>query len=233
VTNRFPEKTTILALPVVPWIQASRSGRLPNGFSLVELLVVMAILAILMSLSAPAFSNLGEGRGVEYAARRVELTLEQAQARAVASKLYVWVVFGVTNHEGRTSTAVTVLADPRGFSSPPKPATRNDYSVLSKPEILKGVVIQDVPGEDLVENSGSFGVYESTIGGTSWSMPYMIRFGPAGDVQIAPGRIPRTLEVGLTSYLDSLRSTKKNMTAAVRVGGISGTVDMRWLDTGL
>jgi prepilin-type N-terminal cleavage/methylation domain-containing protein len=64
-----------------------------GGFTLLELLVVMGIVAILMVLVAPAFTALKSGGDVTSAAYTIKGVLEQARTYAMANNTYVWVGF--------------------------------------------------------------------------------------------------------------------------------------------
>jgi prepilin-type N-terminal cleavage/methylation domain-containing protein len=63
------------------------------GFTLIELLVVMGIMAALMVLVAPAFTNLKGAGDVTTAAETIAGTLAQARTYAIANSTYTWVGF--------------------------------------------------------------------------------------------------------------------------------------------
>ena len=65
----------------------------PCGFTLLELLVVTALIGILMVLVTPAFTGLKSAGDVTNAADRIRDTLEQARNYAMANNTYVWVGF--------------------------------------------------------------------------------------------------------------------------------------------
>jgi prepilin-type N-terminal cleavage/methylation domain-containing protein len=64
-----------------------------SAFTLLELLVVMGIIAILMVLLAPAFTNLKSAGDVTNAAYTIKGVLEQARTHAMANNTYTWVGF--------------------------------------------------------------------------------------------------------------------------------------------
>src|SRR5207302_9284636 len=74
-----------------------------RAFTLIELLVVMGIIAILMVLVAPAFTNLKSAGDVTGAAYAVKGVLDQARTYAMANNTYTWVGF----YEEDVSTAST------------------------------------------------------------------------------------------------------------------------------
>ncbi len=64
-----------------------------GGFTLVELLVVIGIVALLMALIAPAFTNIKSGTDVTSAAYTIKGVLDTARTYAKANNTYVWVGF--------------------------------------------------------------------------------------------------------------------------------------------
>jgi prepilin-type N-terminal cleavage/methylation domain-containing protein len=64
-----------------------------SGFTLLELLVVMGIIALLMVLVVPAFTNIKSGTDVTSAAYTVKGVLDQARTYAMANNTYTWVGF--------------------------------------------------------------------------------------------------------------------------------------------
>ena len=74
------------------------SGISPNrrptaGFSLIELLAVMAVLAMMMALVAPALSSIKGGNDISRSAYDIATTLQEARSYAIANNTYVWVGF--------------------------------------------------------------------------------------------------------------------------------------------
>jgi prepilin-type N-terminal cleavage/methylation domain-containing protein len=75
------------------------SGGMPKmkrhsgGFSLVELLTVVAILSVVMVMAIPALSSLKGGMNVTNAAYEIKGILDQARTYAIANNTFVWVGF--------------------------------------------------------------------------------------------------------------------------------------------
>src|SRR5439155_26048027 len=68
---------------------ASREG----GFTLLELLIVVGIIALLLVLTAPAFTYLKGGSDVTSAAYTIKGVLDTARTYAKANNTYTWVGF--------------------------------------------------------------------------------------------------------------------------------------------
>lgn len=67
--------------------------REPSGFTLVELIVVIALISTLMVLVAPAFTGIKSAGDVTSAAYTIKDALEQARTYAMAHNTYVWIGF--------------------------------------------------------------------------------------------------------------------------------------------
>src|SRR2546421_6078052 len=63
------------------------------GFTILELLIVMGIVALLMVLIAPAFTTIKGGTDVTSAAYTVKGVLDTARTYAKANNTYTWVGF--------------------------------------------------------------------------------------------------------------------------------------------
>jgi len=64
-----------------------------HGFTLIELILILALLVIITSLAAPAMSNFIRGRALDSESRRLFALMHAAQSRAVSEgmPMLVWV----------------------------------------------------------------------------------------------------------------------------------------------
>jgi prepilin-type N-terminal cleavage/methylation domain-containing protein len=81
---------------------------LTSGFTLIELMVVIAIIAILMALVVPAFTTMKSAGDVTSAAYTIKGVLDQARTYAMANNTYTWVGF----YEEATTAASPTNATP-------------------------------------------------------------------------------------------------------------------------
>lgn len=84
---------------------AIRNG---DGYSLVELAIVIAFIAAMLVLAAPAFIDIAGAGNVTQAAQEVAGALESARAYAMANHTYVWV--GFYEEDGLQASATPAVA---------------------------------------------------------------------------------------------------------------------------
>ena len=102
-----------MKLPATPaWHVRDHRGFLRSSisrsFTLVELLVVIAMIVIMMALLVPAMTGIKGGQDVTKAAYDVSGVLEQARTYAIANNTYVWV--GFFEEDGSQSSTIPATA---------------------------------------------------------------------------------------------------------------------------
>ena len=74
-------------------------------YTLIEIMIVMALAAVLVTLALPAFSALMRGNSVGITCGMIKNTMDQAQARAITDRKYAATVFDLTGEaSGLTDT---------------------------------------------------------------------------------------------------------------------------------
>lgn len=114
-------KRSIHATAVLRSLTSAEHGHeCVRGFTLFELLVVMALIAILMVLIAPAFTTIKSGTDVTSVAYTVKSVLDSARTYAKANNTYTWVGFIEEN-----------VANPASPNSSPPPVGRVIMSIVA------------------------------------------------------------------------------------------------------
>ena len=117
-------------------------------YTLIEIMIVMALAAILVTLALPAFSALMRGNSVGITCGMIKNTMDQAQARAITDRKYVATVFDLTGD-------VSGLRDMQ--------AMRNCYVSATSPYTFQGWVEEsqwvklDQDAQILAQNAGGTG----------------------------------------------------------------------------
>ncbi|MHC4219416.1 MAG: prepilin-type N-terminal cleavage/methylation domain-containing protein [Planctomycetota bacterium] len=115
------------------------AGPVRGGFSLLELIIVMAIIAIVAAIAAPRYGEALARYRADSAARRVAADLDRARATARAASADVTVIFNVAGDD-YTMTGVPALNNPAvdaslDLAGPPY-HTRLDSAVLGGDAIV-------------------------------------------------------------------------------------------------
>jgi prepilin-type N-terminal cleavage/methylation domain-containing protein len=139
---------------------SSRTARPPSGFSLVELLVVMAVIVVLLALVVPAITGIKGAGGVTKATYDVSGALETARAYALAHNTYTWVGFLEEDASGSSTPPVanpekvvlaivaskngTTVYDPNSGSDP-DPIDPAELTQIAKLAKIDGVRLASFP----------------------------------------------------------------------------------------
>lgn len=121
-----------------------------SGFSLIELLVSMAIMALLVAMSVPAVSSLKNSSDLNKNLTIVAGILEEARLRAVSQNTYVWILFSENPSGAESGVKVATIAsldgrDVLGWVNAPVNISANGSSLetASKIREMQGVEVRD------------------------------------------------------------------------------------------
>src|SRR5437660_4670395 len=116
-----------------------------GGFTLVELLIVVGIIAVLLVLIAPAFTYIKGGTDVTSAAYTIKGVLDTARTYAKANDTYTWVGFyeedvsqpPTTVGVGRIVMSIVASKDGTTVYDPNNPTTINPTKLIQVGKLTK------------------------------------------------------------------------------------------------
>lgn len=209
------------------------------GFSLIELLTVLALVATLAVAALPAVSSLAGTRGVSRAAYDVSSHLEQARAYAMARGTFVWVGLANMRNPDTGSLAVTAFA----FASRDGSSDQSAQNLvpLSKPVEVPNVALADVSQQAFASRRSGNNVLQVTdlpVANETFPFPTqfstisglrVVQIRPSGEAEVQGAQKDwsafRWLEIGLRQARGETISEGPDG-AAVQMAGLTGQVQV-------
>ena len=224
----------------------------PDAFSLVELLVVIAVIAVMTSLATPAFNAVRGAGSLAKAASDISGTLQQARSYAMSQNTYVYVglqevdAIQPTASDGTGRMVIVAVASKTGT----RPANVASESVaISKAQPLDGAHMTDATAlvaasgmadresnlTDLslpASSSASQFKFNWPLGGTGtakYSFSKVIEFDPQGvaRLQTNPGggsQVEHGIEIALCPARGNSAAATDANQASIQINGITGAV---------
>lgn len=168
-----------------------------RGFTLVELLVVMALIAILASLAMPSVSSITRGSNVTFGGETVAGALSNARQLA-------------TSKNRSVEFRLIKMSDPKGVSPGQEiravqivEVTEGGLKPAGRLRFLpQGVIVSSVPAMTSLANSAIKSPGDISIPGVGTSYEYYaFRFRPDGSIDIK-SRLPSASGYYITIYED-------------------------------
>jgi len=188
-----------------------------RGFSLIELLVVVAIGGLLTAVAIPAFSSIKRDGDVGQSAYQIADLLESARTHATANNQNVEVGFRV-DAEG---VSALVVADRKGATN---------FVALSRVHKFPAVRLDVVPSSSPVRPEADAllatftGGYEKvTLGGKDYD--HVIQFNSRGEASVAANALHRVIALDLLPNVSGVTPESQRANAAVvQVTGLAGGI---------
>jgi prepilin-type N-terminal cleavage/methylation domain-containing protein len=207
-----------------------------RGFSLIELMLVIAIMSLLASVSWPAIVGVVSGDRLTNNAYELSGLMQQARATALSQHTYVWLGFRSYTQDGANSLMVASVSGNSGLATD---LQNTNYQLSTKPVILKNVSLATapnyaaLPGLDVTNNTDAasqpYFFQLSVPGNSTAKFSDVIVFGPDGQVWLPTntGALPQQPVQCVGVGLNAAPSPANNLhTVAVQVHGLSGQVSV-------
>lgn len=234
--------------PSVPVLRKS------HGFSLIELLIVMAIVVLLASLMTPAFNVLSSSGTLSKSASDISGVLEQARTYAMGKSTYVYVGIQevdqvsptASNGIGRLALAMIASKDgTRPYTNSPGTLTANtnttpigkvryfeNLHLTNAESLVSGTNMTGRPSNNVVDLSTNYSTvtFNWTNGSAKYAFTQVVEFDPQG---VARVQNASTYSPAIQNYIElALIPTHGNIApakvpanqAAVQINGLTGAV---------
>lgn len=235
--------------PLRPNDGGTHFPRSSRGFSLVELLSVIGIIALLSGVAFYSLAGLTSSRSLKKAAYDIQGVLEQARTMAMASDTYTWVGFFEespttpgTSGVGQVVIAVVGSADGTNVygtlsSGSSLPSSRlMQLAKLMKIANTHLAILPaspdtrpSVPAATYQLASPSFAnnytfAYPLGSGTPAYVFSNIIQFNPQGDATRIADSPTQVMEIGLQPAHGSVAASTSSDVAAIQIAGIGGHV---------
>lgn len=199
-----------------------------RGFTLIEVLVVMAIVCALAALSGPAVQAISGAGTVNKAIADLSGTVEAARAHAMANRTYVRLAIAQDPSEGTIVLALCSADGSLDAAGPQDMANPVLWRQLNRAVILKNFVISDdairarVQAEERVPSESDIEAFSRPVAGmkTAPRFDQFIQFSPNGEARVESSAVARFIKIGV----DQAGGQSQRTPFELVLSGSNGTV---------
>ena len=156
-----------------------------SGFSLIEILVVVAIIALVSGFAVTSISSMGQARGVSEAAFQVAAAVELARAEAIARNSFTWLAIDESTASGSRDLVLGLMASKDGSLS----TDPTNLQPIGRAQVIRQVGIttaNELPSGATNLSSHSGGPTTFRIGQTTFPSGRTLLFSPSGEISLTP-----------------------------------------------
>lgn len=154
---------------------------------MIELLIVVALIALLAALVLPAFTSIGQARGVSEGAFQVAAAIEFARSQAISRQTFAWVGFQDQTNSGSHDLWVGMVYSKDGSTTN---MAASNLQPMARAYRIQRVGLVDAAGLEVGTNLSSFAnVFTNsgatfTVGQTAFT-GRTVTVTPAGEFMLA------------------------------------------------
>ena len=197
--------------------------RVTCGFSLIEVLVVMAIIALLAAFAIPAFNSIGQARGVTEAAYQVASAVELARSEAMTRQTFVWLGMQPQTNSGNLDLRLGMVYSKDGTTN----TSAANLQPIGKSLLIQRVGLANPSALNVGTNLGVLVDLSTFSGGVPFGIgqvinsdKHTITFTPLGEAMTNPnpdsasGFDPR-VGIGLRQTRGTVLATNNDMAVVI------------------